>query len=44
MIIDGISEAHRPTWSKLARLHSATIVLPMHTTRVEDVLPDDSSL
>jgi hypothetical protein len=36
MIVDGITAAHRSTWSKLARLHTATIDLPMHTTRVDD--------
>ncbi|WP_260855628.1 hypothetical protein [Curtobacterium sp. 9128] len=44
MIIDGISEAHRGTWSKLARFHTATIVLPMHTTRVEDERTEDTTL
>ncbi|ROP64087.1 hypothetical protein [Curtobacterium sp. PhB115] len=36
MIVDGISDAHRGTWSRLTRLHTASVGLPMHTTRVED--------
>ncbi|ROP65669.1 hypothetical protein EDF24_3462 [Curtobacterium sp. PhB130] len=36
MNIDGISTAHRGTWSKLNRLHTATIVLPMHTKHIDD--------
>ncbi|GAA3339049.1 hypothetical protein GCM10017714_12920 [Curtobacterium pusillum] len=34
MIIDGISDAHRGTWSRLTRLHTASITLPVQTTRV----------
>jgi hypothetical protein len=34
MIIDGISDAHRATWSRLTRLHTASVSLPTHTTRV----------
>lgn len=36
MIVDGITDRNRSTWSKLARLHTATIDLPMHTKRVDD--------
>uniref|UniRef100_A0A942T1Z5 Uncharacterized protein n=1 Tax=Neobacillus citreus TaxID=2833578 RepID=A0A942T1Z5_9BACI len=36
MVIDGISETHRGTWSRLTRLHTASVTLPMHTTRVDD--------
>ncbi|WP_141693463.1 hypothetical protein [Curtobacterium sp. UCD-KPL2560] len=36
MIIDGISDANRGTWSRLTRLHTASVTLPMHTTRVVD--------
>jgi hypothetical protein len=36
MIIDGISDAHRGTWSRLTRLHTASVSLPMHTTRVAE--------
>jgi hypothetical protein len=36
MIIDGISDAHRGTWSRLTRLHTASVSLPMQTTRVAD--------
>jgi hypothetical protein len=28
MIIDGISDAHRGTWSRLTRLHTASVTLP----------------
>ena len=34
MIIDGISDAHRGTWSRLTRLHTASVSLPTQTTRV----------
>ncbi|MDM7888482.1 MULTISPECIES: hypothetical protein [Curtobacterium] len=34
MIIDGISDANRGTWSRLTRLHTASVTLPMHTSRV----------
>ncbi|MET3451284.1 hypothetical protein [Curtobacterium pusillum] len=34
MIIDGISDAHRGTWSRLTRLHTASVTLPTQTTRV----------
>jgi hypothetical protein len=36
VIVDGITDAHRGTWSRLTRLHTASIGLPTHTTRVED--------
>ena len=36
MIIDGISDAHRGTWSRLTRLHTASVTLPTHTTRVSE--------
>lgn len=36
MIIDGISDAHRGTWSRLTRLHTASVTLPTQTTRVDD--------
>jgi len=36
MIIDGISDAHRGTWSRLTRLHTASVTLPTQTTRVAD--------
>lgn len=36
MIIDGISDAHRGTWSRLTRLHTASVSLPMETSRVAD--------
>ncbi|WP_156794882.1 hypothetical protein [Curtobacterium sp. BH-2-1-1] len=36
MIIDGISDAHRGTWSRLTRLHTASVSLPTHTTRVAE--------
>jgi hypothetical protein len=36
MIIDGISDAHRGTWSRLTRLHTASVTLPMHTSRVAE--------
>jgi hypothetical protein len=35
MIVDGITDAHRGTWSRLTRLHTATVVLPMHTTLID---------
>ncbi|MBF4609280.1 hypothetical protein [Curtobacterium sp. VKM Ac-1393] len=41
MIVDGISDAHRTTWSRLTRLRTATIGLPMQTSRVDD--PDRST-
>ncbi|MDM7891443.1 hypothetical protein [Curtobacterium caseinilyticum] len=34
MIIDGISDANRGTRSRLTRLHTASVTLPMHTSRV----------
>ncbi|WFR65873.1 hypothetical protein P9139_11985 [Curtobacterium flaccumfaciens] len=34
MIIDGISDAHRGTWTRLTRLRSASITIPTQTTRV----------
>lgn len=34
MVIDGISDAHRGTWSRLTRLHTASVTLPTQTTRV----------
>jgi hypothetical protein len=37
MIIDGISDAHRGTWSRLTRLHTASITLPTQTTRVTEL-------
>ncbi|WP_186315185.1 hypothetical protein [Curtobacterium sp. BH-2-1-1] len=36
MIIDGISDAHRGTWSRLTRLHTASVTLPMQTTRLAE--------
>ncbi|MBT2500935.1 hypothetical protein [Curtobacterium sp. ISL-83] len=36
MIVDGISDVHRGTWSRLTRLHTASVALPMQTSRVED--------
>ncbi|MFJ4220831.1 hypothetical protein [Curtobacterium luteum] len=39
MVIDGISETHRGTWSRLTRLNTASIRLPMRTTRVDDSAP-----
>jgi hypothetical protein len=41
--IDGITDAHRGTWSRLTRLHTASAALPTQTTRVDDGhgLPDD---
>ena len=36
MIIDGISDANRSTWSRLTRLHTASVTLPMHTSRVAE--------
>ncbi|WIE66241.1 MULTISPECIES: hypothetical protein [unclassified Curtobacterium] len=39
MIVDGISDANRGTWSRLTRLHTASVGLPMHTTRVEATAP-----
>jgi hypothetical protein len=45
MIIDGISDAHRGTWSRLTRLHTASVSLPTQTTRVlqPKLLGDESS-
>ncbi|WIE55738.1 MULTISPECIES: hypothetical protein [unclassified Curtobacterium] len=34
--IDGISDAHRGTWSRLTRLHTASAGLPTQTKRTED--------
>ena len=34
--IDGISDAHRGTWSRLTRLHTASSGLPTRTQRVDD--------
>ncbi|WP_176491630.1 hypothetical protein [Curtobacterium sp. 'Ferrero'] len=39
MVIDGISETHRGTWSRLTRLNTASISLPMRTTRVDESAP-----
>ncbi|MBF4616355.1 hypothetical protein [Curtobacterium sp. VKM Ac-1376] len=36
MIVDGITDVHRGTWSRLTRLHTASIGLPTHTTRVDE--------
>ncbi|MFZ7087696.1 hypothetical protein [Curtobacterium sp. RRHDQ10] len=33
---DGIADAHRTTWSRLTRLHTASVTLPMRTTRVDE--------
>jgi hypothetical protein len=35
-ITDGVTDAHRTTWSRLTRLHLASAGLPMRTTFVED--------
>jgi hypothetical protein len=34
--IDGIQDSHRATWTRLTRLNTAVIGLPVHTTRVDD--------
>ncbi len=39
MVIDGISDTHRTTWSRLTRLNTASVSLPMRTTRVDDGSP-----
>ncbi|WP_186377267.1 hypothetical protein [Curtobacterium pusillum] len=46
MIIDGISDAHRATWSRLTRLHTASVALPTQTTRVlqPKLLGDESGV
>jgi hypothetical protein len=36
IVLDGISDANRGTWNRLTRLHTATLGLPMRTTRVDD--------
>ncbi|MCJ1715375.1 hypothetical protein ACLBWP_04305 [Microbacterium sp. M1A1_1b] len=36
IVVDGISPANRGTWSRLNRLHTATVDLPTHTKRVDD--------
>lgn len=41
MIVDGISDAHRGTWSRLTRLHTASVGLPLQTSRIDD--PDRST-
>lgn len=33
---DGITDAHRSTWTRLARLHMASTAVPDRTTYVED--------
>jgi hypothetical protein len=34
--LEGITDAHRGTWSRLTRLHTASASLPTQTKRVED--------
>jgi hypothetical protein len=41
---DGIAEAHRGTWSRLTRLHTASVTLPVRTTRVEESDCSDDTL
>ncbi|WP_420361851.1 hypothetical protein AABM26_08380 [Curtobacterium aetherium] len=36
IILDGVTQGNRGTWSRLTRLHTATVGLPMQTSRVED--------
>jgi hypothetical protein len=38
--IDGITEAHRSTWTRLTRLRAATTTLPDRTTYLDDRTPD----
>jgi hypothetical protein len=36
ILVDGISQGNRQTWSRLTRLHTASVGLPMQTSRVVD--------
>jgi hypothetical protein len=36
IVLDGITKDHRGTWSRLTRLHTATVGLPLQTSRVDD--------
>lgn len=43
--IDGVTDAHRATWSRLTRLHLASAGLPMQTSLLDDAdaRSDDAS-
>jgi hypothetical protein len=36
IVLDGITQGNRRTWSRLTRLHTATVGLPLQTSRVDD--------
>ena len=36
IVLDGITQDNRRTWSRLTRLHTATVGLPLQTSRVDD--------
>ncbi|WP_181431054.1 hypothetical protein [Curtobacterium sp. MCBD17_021] len=36
IVLDGVTQGNRRTWSRLTRLHTATVGLPLQTSRVED--------
>jgi hypothetical protein len=44
--LDGVTQGNRRTWSRLTRLHTAAVNLPLQTSRVddEDLRPSDATL
>jgi hypothetical protein len=36
IVLDGVTQGNRQTWSRLTRLHTATVGLPMQTSHIDD--------